>query len=81
MTGYCIALPKPTRKPIPSLGYLIIKHHGSTSLLEGYCLCPKLLNAPAVPLAMYPRNTLGSITYHLKLGGVLDSPTKNLEGM
>ncbi len=32
--GYCITLPKPTRILIPSLGYLIIKHHKFT-LLEG----------------------------------------------
>jgi hypothetical protein len=74
-------LPKPTRKPIPSLRYYVIKHHGSTSLLEGYCSCPKLLNTPAIPLTMYPKNTLGSITYILKLGKILHSPTKNLKGM
>jgi hypothetical protein len=28
MEGYYIALPKPTNKPIPSLGYFVIKHHG-----------------------------------------------------
>jgi hypothetical protein len=30
---------------------------------------------------MYPINTLGSITYLLKLGGVLHSLTQNLERM
>jgi hypothetical protein len=69
MERYCIALPKPTRKPIPALGYFVTKHHGFMSLLEGYCSCPKLFNTLAIPLAMYPKNTLGSITYLLKLGG------------
>jgi hypothetical protein len=38
-----------TRKLIPPLGYLVIKHHGFT-LLEGYCSCSKLHNTPIVPL-------------------------------
>jgi hypothetical protein len=75
MEGYCIALPKPTRKPIPSLGYFVNKHQGFM-FLEGYCSCPKLLNTPTLPLTWYPRNTLGSITYILKLGGILHSPPK-----
>jgi len=41
--------------------------HGST-LLEGYCSWPKLFNTPTIPLLGYPINTLGSITYFLKLG-------------
>jgi len=61
--GYCVALPKPIRKPIPSLGYFLIKHQGSTLLLEKYCSCPKLFNTPAIPLIGYPKNTLGSMTY------------------
>jgi hypothetical protein len=36
--------------------------------MKGYCLCPKLLNTHAIPLARYLRNTLGSITYLLKHG-------------
>jgi len=60
MEGYCIALPKPTRKLVPSLRYLVIKHHGST-LLEEYCSSSKLHNTLAIPLG-YPRNTLGFIT-------------------
>jgi hypothetical protein len=32
--------------------------------------CPKLFNTLAVPHIGYPINTLGSITYLLKLGGV-----------
>ncbi len=47
-----------TRKPIPSLGCSIIKHHGST-LLEGYRSCSKLHNTPTLPFICYPRNTLG----------------------
>jgi len=47
-----------TRKLIPSLGYSIIKHHGSTPL-EGYCSCSKLHNAPTLPFICYPRNALG----------------------
>jgi len=75
MEGYCVALPKPTRKPISSLGYSIIKHHGSI-LLEGYCSCTKLFNTPIIPLVGYPKNTSDCITYLLKLGGVLHSLTK-----
>jgi hypothetical protein len=72
--GYCVALPKPTRKPIPSLRYLVIKNHGST-LLEGYCSSSKLHNTPAIPLISYPKNTLGSITYLFKLGEVMHNLT------
>jgi len=75
MEGYCIALPKPIRKPIPSLKYFVIKHHGST-LLEGYLSCPRLLNIPAIPFIGYHKNTLGFVTYLLILGGVLHSFTK-----
>jgi hypothetical protein len=81
VTRYCIGLPKLTRKPIPSLGYFVIKHHGSTLLSKGYYSCPKLLITLVVTLTMYPKNTLGSITYLWKLGGVLHSPTKNLKRM
>jgi hypothetical protein len=49
-------------------------------LLEGYCSCPKRLNEHAIPLARYPRNALGFITYILKLGRVLHSPTKTYKG-
>jgi hypothetical protein len=75
LEGYCITLLKFIRKPIPSLGYSVIKHHGFT-LLERYCPCPKLLNTLAVPLLGYFKNALGSITYLFKLGGVLHNPTK-----
>jgi hypothetical protein len=37
---------------------------------------PKLLNTPTIPFAGHPKNTLGSITYFLKLGGILHSLTK-----
>ncbi len=70
-----MTLLKPTRKPISSLGYSVIKHHGSI-LLEEYCSCTKLFNTLIIPLVGYPKNTLGCITYLLKLGGVLHSPTK-----
>jgi hypothetical protein len=73
---YFVALPKPTRKPIPTLGYFEIKHQGFTLLLEGYCSCPKLFNTLAIPLARYPKNTLGSTTYLLKVGRVLHNITK-----
>jgi hypothetical protein len=65
MEGYCVALPKHTKKPIPLLGYLIIKYHGST-LLEGYFSCSKLHNTPAIPLIGYPKYTLGSITLNVE---------------
>jgi len=55
--------------------YFVIKHHGFT-LLEGYCSCPKLLNIPTLPIIGYAKNTLGSITYILKLEGVLHGPPK-----
>jgi hypothetical protein len=70
-----MALPKFIKKPIPSLGYSVIKHHGST-LLEGYFSCPRLFNIPVIPFIGYHINTLGSITYLLILGGVLHSFTK-----
>jgi hypothetical protein len=76
VTGYCIALPKPTRKPIPSLGYSVIKHQGFTSLLKGYYLCPKLFNTTAIPHTKYLKNTFGSIIYLLKLVRILHNPTK-----
>jgi hypothetical protein len=63
MEGYCVALPKPTRIPIPSLGYYVIKHQGSPSFLEKYYSCPKLFNTFVIPLVGYAKNTLGSITY------------------
>jgi hypothetical protein len=75
MEGYCAALPKLIRKPILSLGYLVLKHHGST-LLEGYCSCSKLNNMLAIPLISYSKNTLGSIRYFFKLGKVIHSHTK-----
>jgi hypothetical protein len=45
-------------------------------LLEGYYSWPKLFNTPIIHLLGYPINTLGSITYILKLGGVFHNPTK-----
>jgi len=72
---YCVALPKPIKKPIPSLKYFIIKHQGST-LFERYYSSLKLFNTPAIPLVRYPTNIVGSITYILKLGRVMHSPTK-----
>jgi len=74
--GYYVTLPKPTRKPIPSLGYFIIKHHGSM-LLEGFCTCPKLFNTPTIPHVKYLRNILSFITYFLKFGRVLHNLTKS----
>jgi len=79
---YCIALPKPKRDALPSLSYTIkpwAELFWSRSL-EGYYSCPKRLNEHAIPLARYPRNTLGSITYILKLGGILHNPTKTYKG-
>jgi hypothetical protein len=70
MEGYCVTLPKPTKKPIPSIKYFVNKHHGFT-LLERYCSCPKLFDTPTIPIVGYPKNTLGSITYILKLEDVL----------
>jgi hypothetical protein len=39
-------------------------------ILEGYSSWPKLFNTYVIPFARYPKNTLGSIPYLLKLGGV-----------
>ncbi len=75
MERYCIVLPKPTRKPMPSLGYFIIKHHGSM-LLKGYCSCPKLLDTLAIPFIGYTKNTSDFITYIWKHGKVLCNLTK-----
>jgi hypothetical protein len=47
-----------------------------STLLEGYCSCPKRLNERAIHLSRYPKNMLGPITYLLKCGRVLSSPTK-----
>jgi hypothetical protein len=55
--------------------YSIIKHHGFT-LLEGYCSKLTLLNTSTIPLVGHPINTLGSITYLSKLGGVFHSLPK-----
>jgi hypothetical protein len=49
--------------------------HGPT-LLEGYCSWPKLHNVPRIPFSGYPINTLGSVTYLLKLGRLFHSHTK-----
>jgi hypothetical protein len=78
MEGCCIALPKPTRKPIPSLGYFVIKHRGFM-LLKGYYSYPELLNTPAIPFIRYPKNTLDSITYLWKHGKILCNPTKTFK--
>jgi len=42
-----------TKELIPSLRYLVIKHHGST-LLEEYCSCSKLHNTPTLPIYVIP---------------------------
>jgi hypothetical protein len=52
--GVFVALPKPTRKPIHSLGYFVIKHHGSM-LLEGYVHVPKTIQ--------YTYNTLHRVSH------------------
>jgi hypothetical protein len=43
---------------------------------KGIVHAKKLYNTSAIPLAAYPINTLGSITYLLKLEGVFHSLTK-----
>jgi predicted nucleic acid-binding Zn finger protein len=56
--GKVLCNPTKTYKETNTLiKYYVIKHHGST-LLEGYCSCPKLLNRLALPLIRYPKNTL-----------------------
>jgi hypothetical protein len=77
--GYCVALPaKVIRKPILSLKYFVIKHHGL--IYFGLCYWrgiahTQLLNTPIISFVRYPINTLGSITYFLKLG-ILHNLTK-----
>jgi hypothetical protein len=46
------------------------------TLLERYCSWPKLFNTLTIPFLGYSKNTLGSITYFLKLGKVFHSPAK-----
>jgi hypothetical protein len=46
--------------------------------LEGDYSCLKLLNTHAIPIEGYLRNTLGSITYLLKLGGVFHNLIRTL---
>jgi hypothetical protein len=58
--GYCIALPKPRRNAIPSLGYIAIPSLGHST----------------IPFSRYLRNTLGFITYILTHEGVIHSVTK-----
>jgi hypothetical protein len=79
LEGFCIALPKPREKAIPSLVYSI-KPWAELfwfRLSNGYYSCPKLFNALAIiPFLRYPKNPLGSITYNLKLGKVLHNLAK-----
>jgi len=44
--------------------------------IGGVCSWLKLVNTPTIPLSGYPINTLGSITYLLKLGRVFHNPSK-----
>jgi hypothetical protein len=72
MEGYYITLPKPTRKLIPSLRYLIIKHHGVYTIGRVLFI---------LKTTQYTCNTLKLshkyIGFHnLKCGGVMHSPTK-----
>jgi hypothetical protein len=57
---YCIALPKPKKDAIPSMGYTIntMVELFWSRLLKGCCSCPKILNEHAIPLSRYPKNTL-----------------------
>jgi hypothetical protein len=55
------------------------KHHGLNYFglnYQGVLVWQGILNAHAIPLIRYPQNRLGSITYILKLGGVLHYHTK-----
>jgi len=70
---YYINLPKPTRKPIPSLRYSIIKHHGYI-LLEGYFFIFKTTQYTCNTPHRLSRKYIGF--HNLKHGGVLHSPTK-----
>jgi len=61
--------PEPTMKSIPSLRYFIIKHHGST-LFKGIVHGQNYSIHSQYPSQGILKNTLGSITYLLKLGRV-----------
>jgi hypothetical protein len=78
--GFYVALPKPTRKPIPSFGCYVTKHHWliyfGLCYWKGIVHSQKLFNTLVVPFVGYPKNILGFITYILKLGRVLHNPTK-----
>jgi hypothetical protein len=72
---YWITLPKPKRDALPSLGYTI-KAMGWIILvkaIKGVLFMPKNIQWTC-------NITLGSITYLLKLGKVLHSPTKTYKG-
>jgi hypothetical protein len=69
----CVALTKPKRNLILSLGYTITPWVELfwSKLLEGYYSCTKGFTKHALPLLRYFKNTLGSITYLLTPGRVL----------
>jgi len=69
---YCIALTKPTRNAIPSLGYAVTQWAELfwSKLLKGYYSCLEGFTKHAIPFLGYPKNTLGSITYILTHGRV-----------
>jgi hypothetical protein len=70
-------LPKPTRKSILYLGLQTPwVQLFWFKLLEGYCSCPEVFNSHAPSLFKYPIKPLGSITYLLEFGRVLQSPSK-----
>jgi hypothetical protein len=73
-----VALTKPKRNAIPSLGYIVTPWAELfwSRILERYYSCLKRLTKHAIPLLGYPRNTLGSIKYLSTCGGVLRSPMK-----
>jgi len=55
---YYIALTKPRRNAIPSLGYIVTPWAELfwSRLLERYCSCPEGFTKHAIPLSMYPKN-------------------------
>jgi len=75
---YYVALTKPRKNAIPSLGYIVtpwVKLFWSKQYIR-VLLMPRKFTKHAIPLLGYAKNTLGFITYILTHGRVLYSPMK-----
>jgi hypothetical protein len=73
-------LHSPTRKPISSLGYFIIKHQGSTLLLNGYYSCLELLYKLAIAPCKVSLRYIGVHNIFFETWSIA-LPCQNLERM